>query len=676
MTRYIISVLTIFLSTSLLYSQIEEENKEINWNFNNDVTTFSSDEHTINNIQSISEILEYLHDNPIKINTDESIQLYKMGLINFHQYKSLKAYIITYGTLLSPKELILIPHWNRSLIEKLQPYIDFTISHQSQDGSIFKRSRHKILSRYFYDNSQTKTTDNIGNQSYIGIKYNMEQRYMKAGFTLEKDPGESIFLQNKKALESGNEKINLSKGFDHIAGYIELRGKKLLKKFIIGNYYMNYGEGLHIQSSPVFGKSLLVTDNFQQNNTVRGTNTFSEYGSFRGALANIALKPITINLFWSNQKEDATLKHKGDFTFFKSFYNTGLHKTFNEISKKDNVSINTIGGHISYEASNYNLGVTMSNSRMSVPMVCEDQKQLMELKKQSIDKSTLISVNHIYIYNKFLSKGEVAYSMNNAIAIQQSLKYIPKDQITFSLGGRYHTPEYYSIYSNSASEYHTTNNEGGYYLTSNFCIGKYINAYLFYDQFFRLNTLQKKENSQEGYEFLFHLNFCKSRRRTFELTYRHKSKDKVYNSPLQKEYSYKDHGKSSLKLTFNLLVHKQINIKLFSIVQWKDKEENKDSKGICNGCYLKYKSKNEKLQFSNLFCYHSSRDRNYPFYIFMNSMTYNWGFTSLYGSGFINNSIVKYKVSKRFKAELQYKKHWRKEDRSPFRIAFQLIYKL
>ncbi|HNP48260.1 MAG TPA: helix-hairpin-helix domain-containing protein, partial [Bacteroidia bacterium] len=92
--------------------------------------------------------------------------------------------------------------------------------------------------------STTETTRNYGDPTklFAKYKYRFADR-LRLGITAEKDPGEGFF--------SGKQQ----NGFDFYSAYLQWQQKGLIQKIILGDYTVQFGQGLVMWSGFGFGKS-------------------------------------------------------------------------------------------------------------------------------------------------------------------------------------------------------------------------------------------------------------------------------------------------------------------------------------------------------------------------------------------------------------------------------------
>ena len=83
----------------------------------------------------------------------------------------------------------------------------------------------------------------LGNSHRTYFKYQLKSNYLQAGFTAEKDAGENFLGSNQPY------------GFDFYSAHIQAKKIGQIKNVIIGDYQMNFGQGLVMQSGMSFGKS-------------------------------------------------------------------------------------------------------------------------------------------------------------------------------------------------------------------------------------------------------------------------------------------------------------------------------------------------------------------------------------------------------------------------------------
>ncbi len=170
---------------------------------------------------------------------------------------------------------------------------------------------------------------------YLGspVKYyhrlKMNSRHLSINFTQEKDPGET--LKNPA-------------DFDFNSGHIAIENVGKLKRLVVGDYSLGFGQGLVLWTGASFGKGRDVRTAGKNERGLRPYSSAQETDAFRGVAATYGDK-FEVTGFYSNRKRTASVI-SGDTTRFPS--SAGFHRTQNELDCRNNIDQLTVGGRLRY----------------------------------------------------------------------------------------------------------------------------------------------------------------------------------------------------------------------------------------------------------------------------------------------------------------------------------------
>ncbi|MBL7128579.1 MAG: helix-hairpin-helix domain-containing protein [Ignavibacteria bacterium] len=325
---------------------------------------------------------------------------------------------------------------------------------------------------------------------------------LEGNFTIEKDPGETSLTDFK-------------------SGFLMIKNFNFIKKGVVGDYTLDFGQGIGTWSSFGFSKGNVAVNSIKRKG--KGINRYSsvdESQFFRGAATQVDFKNFDISLFYSDNYLDATI----DTTFDEAsgFYTTGFHRTITELVKENSIKEKLFGGRIGYTKDFLKLGVTYWNSRFSKPFIPDEDKELYNF---TGDKANMLSFDYDYIFENMNLYGEVARSQNGAVATLNSLQitFFKISDLVFSY--RNYSKDFIPLHSNAFGERSgNTQNETGFYsgITLRPLKGLIINAY--YDQFKFPYRSYFDPVSIQGNDLLTYVEWKLSRDLNFYLRYKNENK--------------------------------------------------------------------------------------------------------------------------------------------------------
>lgn len=205
------------------------------------------------------------------------------------------------------------------------------------------------------------------NSRYLGGPEKLYVRYgysfynkIRFGVTMEKDAGETFSPKSD----------TLKKGFDFYSFHFYYSGKKFLKHLALGDYHVQFGQGLTMTSSFGFGKSTNAITNRRIAQAVKPSAGANENLFMRGVATTLTpLKNTDITLFYSLKKVDANVEQADSLSaeefYISSLQESGYHRTPNELSGKDAVDQTVYGGNIQTRLKMFRLGATAVHTGLS-----------------------------------------------------------------------------------------------------------------------------------------------------------------------------------------------------------------------------------------------------------------------------------------------------------------------
>lgn len=414
--------------------------------------------------EDLYEYLSELAENPINLNTTNRRELEQFPLLNQYQIEKLLEYIFDYGNLLSIYELNFIDGFDTETVRLCSPFLSTDIPPEKIKLSlknIFKYGKHNIYGN-IYTTVQNKKgyLENIylGNPLGGYLKYKFNHKNLSFSLTCEHDAGEP-FVNNG--------------GFDFYSAHIMIKDIGVCKALVMGDYKLNFGQGLVLKSNTYYGKNNDPANLIQRQDAISAYTSSTEYGYFRGIANTWTIKNIDVTGFFS-------------YTFYKD--NENFHRTINELSSKNSNKKLLAGGNINYNHSKFKIGITgihdFSNNKTNI----------------GLDYRTRLGT--------FDLAGEFALNEKLKPALLQSICFSPIPIISVSALFRYYDPEYESQYGNAYNE-SKLNDEAGILLglglkpLKNWNFSTYIDMFRFFKPKYGIFK------PSDGFKFIFDINYLK-----------------------------------------------------------------------------------------------------------------------------------------------------------------------
>nr|WP_255551781.1 helix-hairpin-helix domain-containing protein [Aridibaculum aurantiacum] len=401
--------------------------------------------------------------NKLNINSAEQNELRELKLLTDLQIINLIRYRQLLGNLVSIYELQAVPAWDVETILRILPFITVgtVVPFGIDIGERFANGNHSLLMRMqqVLERSEGfKRPDTVLNR-YPGSPQRLFFRYkytyrnlLQYGIVGDKDAGEQFF--------NGSQRY----GFDFYSFHLFARKLGPVRLLALGDFTVNMGQGLIHWQSLAFRKSAEVMAVKRQADILRPYNSAGEFNFHRGVGVTVGSNKLNVTAFGSVKEMDGTLNSDTSTTnedFISSILNNGLHRTPNEVGKRNSFTQTTVGGNISYNSTGFHLGVNGVGYRFSTPL----QRNLQPYNQFAITGKDWLnySVDYSYTYRNMHLFGEAAMDKNNSKALLAGMMVNLDQRVDASLVYRNIEKSYQAVYGNAFTESTYPNNEKGLY---------------------------------------------------------------------------------------------------------------------------------------------------------------------------------------------------------------------
>ncbi len=601
-----------------------------------------------------------LANNPLNLNCKKFEILLSYGLMNEFQYYQLLNYLRQVGEMQSIQELKFLEGFSKKDVEILNYFM--SVSECKKVSFKLYKPRHELTAGFSrvlqkqtgYQLIDTETFLGSPNKVYLGTPEKIYARYklksgenLIAGFITEKDAGEVLFKNHYKKF--GETLLNKNpKAFDYYSAFATIENLGFLKKFILGDYQLQFGQGLTMWSSLAFGKSTATTNIKKYARGIRSNTSSNENHFFRGIAGSFKIKNIELNLFYSNKKRDGNLISEVEFS---SLQNTGLHRTVNEIEDKNSISEKIIGGNLNISIQQINIGFTAYHQHFDKHLSIDNQ--VYKQYNFTGNENFCYGIDFQSIFNKLELFGEISISRSHSKAIFSGLNYYLNSQAKIHIHYRNYSKSFQNFYANALSENTNPRNEKGFY--SGFELELHPKWSLSaYTDFFHFPWLKSGVDSpSKGNEQVLQLNYEHSKTLTIYGRYKRQKKE-INQSNHEVWYNYLvPEIKESLRLHFTLKLSTVFQIQSRAEWQFYNRDKEK-SNGFLLFQELNFTSNNERLKASLRYLNFNTKDYDSRIYTYEKDVRYTFSIPSFYGKGNRFYLMLTYRVSNRMTTRLKY----------------------
>ena len=477
-------------------------------------------------IENLYEELTFLSQHPINLNGPASDKLQILPFLSETQIENLNKYMVRYGPLKTIYELRLIPDLDVETIELLLPFVYVGEPEKGARKTtlkeVLKYGKNEATVRFDQCLNEKEGYADISedelalspNKRYLGEPFYTSFRYgfryrdkLSFGIIGEKDAGEPFWSKKRK-------------GYDYYSTHLLLRDFGKIKTLALGDYRVNFGQGLILNSDFKMGKSSRISNLGKRPQEIKRHFSTDEFNYFRGVAASLKFNRLTTTFFYSHKKIDANADSVTQTIL--SIKQDGLHRTQNEMNKKNTAQMQTLGTNVNLSRGRFSGGVSALyyDFNQSVNPEARPYNYFYFRGKSNFN----LSADYRYKIPGFIFFGETAVSQNRALATIDGIVLEPASYCRLLMIYRYYDKQYQAFFGNAFSESSGVQNETGFYAGLEIIpLAKWkLTGYV---DFFRFPWLKYGVDApSDGFDGFVRVNYTLNRNKEMFLSYRYKNK--------------------------------------------------------------------------------------------------------------------------------------------------------
>ncbi len=490
--------------------------------------------------------LTYFRKHPISLNHCRPEELKKLIFLSATQIHQFFAYLKTHGKLTSIFELQAIPGFDTETVIALLPYVQIA-DHQVGSGVSWNRlwseGNHDIMLRYGQQVQRSKGYVREEGSRYLGPPGAWLARYK---YQFEKSLSFSLLMER----DAGEPTRPFP--FDFISASLSLQPSGRINKLIIGDYQLQYGQGITLWSGTAFTKGNDLTQLARKSVGMKPYSSSNELHYFRGIAAEIRLSSaVRLHSFLSGRKLDASLDETADGSLrISSLLQSGYHRTPNELANRQNTSHQMSGLSLQWEKTHFQWGVIYYYNRFDQSFTPGS----LPYRNFYFSHRELQLTGVHYEWNRanFHFFGEVSNSFPGKIAQSHGVLMSFSKDVSMGVLYRDFPATYYNFWGKPFSESGNTN-EKGLFTTLQFKPHPRVLLSVYHDLFKFPWLKYRIDAPSEGHQTLLHLSYSPSR--TEKWTFRYKQTQK-YQNETQANYLFRQ--EKLIQESFRLDFHRQV----------------------------------------------------------------------------------------------------------------------
>lgn len=504
----------------------------------------------------LQEHLWKRYQDPLELNRASAKALQQLCILTEEQIDQFFRHLDKNGPLISIYELQAIPDFDLITIQRLVPFVKVEeVSTDSHNRTLWERrlgirdhyglvryERSPVLTQDYLPDKKRAPTSYIGSPDGFLTQLSIKQPSgWGLGWAARKKAGESL------AWDPDTQRY----GLPIMRFYGTLDNKKNLKKLVVGDYEVGYGQSLVLHAGFSQNKGSEVIKIVRTNNLGIRPHMSLSNAAFRGIATTFHWRFAELTAYYSTIDLDGKLErnHSLEEPYVKSLSRGGYYRTESEIEKKGQVNEQVIGSTLVCTSSTKKakIGVNVLYSHYNYP-IKPDIRTGNPLRFSGQDHANG-SLFYGYPWQNFYFFGEGALSKNGGRAAVVGTVASLSRYLDATVLWRHYDQDFHAPFGKGFKENTSENsNEQGIYLGTRITFWKrlYVDAYFDY---FYLPWFLGQEST--GYSWLSQATYQPSKTSLVCLQYRTKTKAKKIPKEKKIAMGTKDKYKLLYKYTFN-----------------------------------------------------------------------------------------------------------------------------
>ncbi|WP_134088658.1 helix-hairpin-helix domain-containing protein [Olivibacter sp. XZL3] len=459
---------------------------------------------------------------PIDLNKTSAEELRELRFLSPLQVAAIINHRELAGAYLTTYELQAVDDLDLDVVRLLLPFVvvEKNLTSAMSAKEYLGSGRHDLMLRYgrILETQRGYTIKDPTRSRYLGSADRIFTRYrytipqkLQVSVNMKKDAGEQFF--------GGAQHL----GFDFYSASVYLQKVKRWQHVVIGDYSLQFGQGLALWTGVSFGKGALIQHVARQGIGLRPYTSANEFSFFRGLAATYSRKNFTLTPFVSYKKLSATFVDSvAGIARYSAIRENGLHRTPSEISNRHNLTQLLYGSNVQFQKNSFAMGANVLHMHLSG----EIEPRALLYNQYAFKGSDLTNTSvyyHAYIHDVYLF-GELAHSLGSGLAYTNGVIASLSRDLSLVLQYRDYQKDYHAFYNQGISEGTNAVNEQGFYTGLIFQPSKKV-LWVAYADFFKFPWLRYRVDAPSaGHDLFTQLTLNPNKKVRYLLRYRFRNK--------------------------------------------------------------------------------------------------------------------------------------------------------
>jgi len=584
----------------------------------------------------MSEVIDRLLDyqkKPLNLNTADEKQLADLVFLSPKQIESLLYHRMIAGEFLSILELQGIRDLDFQTIQLLRLFVDVkppVLWKNLKTKDVWKEADQMILLRYgrMIEKQQGYMIEDENRSRYLGDPNRYSVRYrlnydsrIRLSLNMEKDVGEPFFREKQRL------------GFDFYSGHLAVQEiNRHVKQIVVGDYALQFGQGLILWNGLSFGKSAWISSAARQGRGLVPYSSMNESNFHRGISGTFALGQFEVTPFVSYNRLSGKVEpsEEGGATITTINY-SGLHRTPTEQSYRKAIGQLNYGTNIAYSYQRLKVGLTyLSTSFTGTVERGTNLYQQFDFEGKSLQQ---LGLHYNYTYRNLYLFGEAAKSFGGGSAVNSGILASLHPKLSAVVHYRNYARDYRQFYARSLGEGSQVGNEKGVYSGLVYHPSRKIEWVAYMDVFHFPWLRYRVDAPSQGTDFLTQFTYSWYKKGAIKVRYRQRLRQENLLPDTRHENLLADVVRNQLRLEFQYKWSDTWSTRSRLEGSRYDKEQEENARGWLIYQDVAWRGLRGKVQSNVRMAFFDTQGYNARIYAYESNVLYASGFPMYYDKG-------------------------------------------
>ncbi|MGJ1540219.1 ComEA family DNA-binding protein [Sphingobacterium spiritivorum] len=603
-------------------------------------------------VSEYTERLRHFLQNPIDLNKTDGRELSELLFLTPVQITNLLDHRRRSGRMLSVFELQAIDGFDEVTVARILPFVKIgqtSVFEHFTLNKLLSTSTHEYMFRYGrgleqargYLIGDTSRSRYLGNPDRYMVRYRLNYKdAVRLSLNMEKDAGEPFF------------KYAQGSGFDFYSGSLSVRVNDKLKEVIVGDYSLQFGQGLVVWNGLAFGKGSWVSSVARQGIGLKPYTSFNETNFFRGVAGTVTMGRIQVTPFISVKRRTGNVLETDSGNIIQSLSFSGLHRTPTEQRQRYAIGEYVLGGNINFRVDRLLVGLNLINTTYSGYIKPPELlRNHFAFRGQSL---TNMSTYYQYTFRNTYAFGEIAKSAGSGIALVNGMVSSLHPTFSLVLLHRYYQRDYHQFFAQGIGESGTVSNESGLYGGAVYHPSRKI-EWVSYVDVFKFPWLRFRADAPtKGYEVFSQFTYRWYKKGKLALRFRHRFREENSSGIEFAEQILAELRRNQLRCEFEYKLTNQWMIRSRAEVVRYTKEFDVPEKGWLGAQDVFWSSRNKRVSANLRIAYFHTDGFNSRIYTYENDVLYSSSFPAYFDKGYRSYANGRWRIRKNIDLWVKY----------------------